>query len=863
MMLAMGRLAMDMLGVGTSIGGAACTPGTGLNVVVAPGGIYSYQNVDNNAYGSLGIDTAHQTIKQGSLFNAATLSCPAPSTPGQSINYLIEGQFQENDTNAVVVPYYNSANPTQPFQGPRNNGLSQNTLRQGLFVVQTKAGTPATTGSQVTPTVDAGWVVMYVVTVDFGETSLTTADIVVASGAPFIGVTALNALSRALADTLYLPLPAQTAAELAASVTPTNYIYPEMHPRRYGALGNTTTDDTAALNSWVAVVNAYPAANPNSPNPVSTWSEGLTYLCAPLNAILANNFTWRMNSTLLVKPNSWGAGPTMHIQVLGTGARIYGLIVNGNQANWSSAVAGYLLNMEGNDFLLDSVQTINSPSEGTMIDGILGGRFVDCHFDSNAYTGLDLRACSYFHLTNCTINFNGFGFQKTFATNAFQGFGLAQRFRNHHMTYVNCEARQNGRDGFNTDQGTYAVKYIGCMAWNNGDGGFTLAADNTSTGRPGEGESPYDIEYVDCESYNNWSSGIAAYAPVYNVTVDGGRYYNNNTTAGTIAGQSSFIAGLFFAGGSQGIRIRTKAYDDRQVCPVTAQAAGVVTATGWAPNTGVFYPRVALYNASMAFQGYGNITTDSAGSVTITTSAFNGVTIASIVAGWFISQRVQHNGCFFDNDVQGTQDIDGFGFLPGALGPTLSGSKSMSGFTASGQNVLLPAQTVDYTELLANPTWDATAGSGSSWVYSVTGGGAANFYTTAGANIRSPGALQLIGGSSAALGDAVLITGGLSYMQGAWIEGSVWCSAVNAGDAAFLLVWNVGGGTLTTVVNHPGGGYKQLKVGGYMPVGTTACSIRVQSSAGKTNYFDNASLRVKSDNYDNRDFAYPTRNLQV
>ena len=253
-MLALGRLSADMLGIGTSIGGAACTPGTGLTVVVAPGGIYSPQNVDNTAYGSLPADTTHQTIKQGSLVNAAVLSCPAPTTSGKSINYLIEGQFQEIDTNPVVVPYYNSANPLQPFQGPGNVGSSQNTLRQNVFAVQVKAGTAATTGTQTTPSVDSGWTGMYIVTVDFGETFLTTADIVVFTPSPFIGVTALNALSQALAATIYLPLYGQTPAESNASVTPTFTNYRPGDFRRYGGDGTGVADSTAAINTAVSIV---------------------------------------------------------------------------------------------------------------------------------------------------------------------------------------------------------------------------------------------------------------------------------------------------------------------------------------------------------------------------------------------------------------------------------------------------------------------------------------------------------------------------------------------------------------------------------------------------------------------------------
>jgi hypothetical protein len=48
----------------------------------------------------------------------------------------------------------------------------------------------------------------------------------------------------------------QTAAEIAAGVTPTFYQYPTSpyDPRRYGAVGDGTTNDTAALQSWINVI---------------------------------------------------------------------------------------------------------------------------------------------------------------------------------------------------------------------------------------------------------------------------------------------------------------------------------------------------------------------------------------------------------------------------------------------------------------------------------------------------------------------------------------------------------------------------------------------------------------------------------
>lgn len=53
----------------------------------------------------------------------------------------------------------------------------------------------------------------------------------------------------------------RTGAESAASITPSFYWYPPGDVRRYGALGNGSTDDTAALQAAVAVLNATTSGN--------------------------------------------------------------------------------------------------------------------------------------------------------------------------------------------------------------------------------------------------------------------------------------------------------------------------------------------------------------------------------------------------------------------------------------------------------------------------------------------------------------------------------------------------------------------------------------------------------------------------
>lgn len=187
-MIGLSKLAAGILGASTFLNGLACTP-TGpasLQVYVAPGEIYSLQNIDGTAYSSIAADTAHAILKQGISLDQLTLSCPAPVTAGQSINYLIQATYQDTDASAVVLPYYNSSNPSQAYAGPANSGTAQNTVRKGVCTVSAKAGVSATTGSQTTPAPDAGYTGAFVVTVAYGQTQITAPNISTYAGAPFM-----------------------------------------------------------------------------------------------------------------------------------------------------------------------------------------------------------------------------------------------------------------------------------------------------------------------------------------------------------------------------------------------------------------------------------------------------------------------------------------------------------------------------------------------------------------------------------------------------------------------------------------------------------------------------------------------------
>lgn len=197
-MIALAKLAAAMLGTTTVVNGLGCVP-TGpasLQVVVNAGEIYSLANVDATAYSSLPADTTHSILKQGIALDPVTLSCPAPATAGQSVNYLIQAAYLDSDAGLITLPYYNASNPTQAWAGPGNSGAQQATARKGIVNITVKAGVSATTGTQTTPAPDAGYTGLWVVTVANGQTTITSANITQAANAPILPADLLHAIQQ-------------------------------------------------------------------------------------------------------------------------------------------------------------------------------------------------------------------------------------------------------------------------------------------------------------------------------------------------------------------------------------------------------------------------------------------------------------------------------------------------------------------------------------------------------------------------------------------------------------------------------------------------------------------------------------------
>lgn len=165
---------------------------TSLVVQIAEGWIYQLAAVDATVYGSLASDTT-QLLQQGYAAASTKTINTAGLSAGQSKWALIEIKFDQsdairtNDPNAGVLPYINTADPNNPFQGPNNSGVAQNTERLGVATITVKYGSAATSGSNVPPTVDAGYIPMYLINVAFGQTTITNGQILLAGPTAYAG----------------------------------------------------------------------------------------------------------------------------------------------------------------------------------------------------------------------------------------------------------------------------------------------------------------------------------------------------------------------------------------------------------------------------------------------------------------------------------------------------------------------------------------------------------------------------------------------------------------------------------------------------------------------------------------------------
>ena len=623
----------------------------------------------------------------------------------------------------------------------------------------------------------------------------------------------------------------------------------------FGLAADGVTDDTAKVQALVdlAAAKGWEIA----------WSGAV--VCGPITANGAVRWRGHGGFRFVLKAAVFAAG-AFHFSLGGARPHLTDIEFDGNQA---ALVAGQGCNgvvASGVSPTMKGVKVRRYPGNGYVSYsanvGQRRGIHLECNFDDNAGLGFQTYAASYHDFIGCTFDRNGYGFQKSRAdyadnSHGFLAFGVALRMRSHHFVFSECMARDNGRDGFNVNQGSYAVKFGRCLAHGNDDGGFTVAADNTGSGLAGEGEGCYDLEFDQCEAYNNYTSGLAIYQASHNISVRGGRYYNNHRVAGNQAAASSYFNGIYVAGGSTGIEIDgAVTYDDRQARAITAVNGGVLTAPGWLAGNKGIYPKVSILGADGAFKGYGKITAEAAGSVTITPTGSNGA--AGIAVGDYVSQAVQHNGVFLDNACVGRVIVTGAGHRVGAMGGSITGRNIIAGSFASGQNIVLPGERLGDVEFLVNPSFDVDTSNG--WAYNFPGGGSVSRYS-GGPFAKSAGSLKMVGGTSPAEADGSTVADALARAVGEFVEFGVWAYATGQGDASVTLFWNLGGAFKTTTVTHPGGGWRFLRIGAFVDGSVTSLFPRLRAATGKTAYFDNARFRAVDSGMDAREGGMPSRYL--
>jgi hypothetical protein len=210
-------LAQSILGTSTLLYGLTCVP-TGpasLSVVINPGAIFSYEEINETAFGvlpTLPIDT-NQVLKYAYITDPVTPPAIVPPvTVGDSRNDLVQFQFSEADGNNQTIPFwggvtYITIGSTQVPIPNAPTSLAVDTQRIDSITITIKTGVPAPTGTQTTPTPDAGFTGAWVITTAQGQTTITSGNITEYPNAPFITESLTQKISQATADARYAQIP--------------------------------------------------------------------------------------------------------------------------------------------------------------------------------------------------------------------------------------------------------------------------------------------------------------------------------------------------------------------------------------------------------------------------------------------------------------------------------------------------------------------------------------------------------------------------------------------------------------------------------------------------------------------------------
>ncbi len=146
----------------------------------------------------------------------------------------------------------------------------------------------------------------------------------------------------------------QTAAEITAGVTPTNYAYPPIDVRRYGAVGDGITDDLGAFSNACTVAGVSGG--------VVTMDPGAKYLLNSGNLIVPGGVTLDGGNRYLGSLLNNSATDIQNLSGILLNSS-YSIIFNGG----SCAIVGLCIKPEGLTFPLSSTQLANNVYVGTAV----------------------------------------------------------------------------------------------------------------------------------------------------------------------------------------------------------------------------------------------------------------------------------------------------------------------------------------------------------------------------------------------------------------------------------------------------------------------------------------------------------------
>lgn len=173
---------------------ASATSPLSMNINVAPGDGYQFLTIDPTQNGPLPPSTDTGFVQGINPAQTVVTLSTSGLNSGQNMWALVEAQVQFSDVvraldpSGGVLSFFNPANPSQPLQGQAGGGGSLPTERTAIVALRVKYGATASTGTEVPPNADSGWIGLYLIDLTFGQTQVTQAQILTAGPSVGTGV---------------------------------------------------------------------------------------------------------------------------------------------------------------------------------------------------------------------------------------------------------------------------------------------------------------------------------------------------------------------------------------------------------------------------------------------------------------------------------------------------------------------------------------------------------------------------------------------------------------------------------------------------------------------------------------------------